>query len=151
VQLSSVHDGMCMHAVTKERGEHGRRGKKRGETSFVLFGSMLVEKLEGGGGVSGMFVFLHIDTMILMEAAAFCITITHTPMHHADAAIAGQQAGLPGTLGLGGGWAGKGAIEKCMQLQLHCIACTALLESGSLPSPCLASFALHLHPSLESG
>lgn len=50
VQLSSVHDGMCMHAVTKERGEHGRRGKKRGETSFVLFGSMLVEKLEGGGG-----------------------------------------------------------------------------------------------------
>jgi hypothetical protein len=42
-----------------------------------LFGSMLVEKL-GGEGVSGMFVFLHIDTMILMEAAALHHHHTHT-------------------------------------------------------------------------
>jgi hypothetical protein len=38
---------------------------------------MLVEKL-GGEGVSGMFVFLHIDTMILMEAAALHHHHTHT-------------------------------------------------------------------------
>ena len=45
-----------------------------------------------------MFVFLHID-MILMEAAALLpgplASPSHTPMHHADAAIAGQHAGLP--------------------------------------------------------
>lgn len=121
-----------MHACCdqRERSTEGEE-KREEETSFVLFGSMLVEKLEGGG-VSGMFVFLHIDTMILMEAAAFCITITHTPMHHADAAIAGQQAGLPGTLGLGGGWAGKGAIEKC---SCSCIALHALPSSKVDPSP----------------
>jgi acyl dehydratase len=81
-----------------------------------------------------MFVFLHID-MILMEAAALLpgplASPSHTPMHHADAAIAGQHAGLPGRLGSGKGLAGKaeGAIEKC---SCNCIACTAL-KSGSLP------------------
>ena len=43
-----------------------------------------------------MFVFLHID-MILMEAAALLAgplaSPSHTPMHHADAAIAGCLGG----------------------------------------------------------
>ena len=69
-----------------------------------------------------MFVFLHID-MILMEAAALLAgppaSPSHTPMHHADAAIAGQHAGLPGRLGRA-----EGAIEKC---SCNCIACTTAL------------------------
>ena len=77
-----------------------------------------------------MFVFLHID-MILMEAAALLAgppaSPSHTPMHHADAAIAGQHAGLPGRLGRGlqlqgGRESGRaeGANRK-MQLQLHAL------------------------------
>ena len=61
-----------------------------------------------------MFVFLHID-MILMEAAALLAgplaSPSHTPMHHADAAIAGQ---------LQGGRKGRRGNRK-MQLQLHCM------------------------------
>jgi len=61
-----------------------------------------------------------------MEAAALLpgplASPSHTPMHHADAAIAGQ---------LQGGRKSRRGNRK-MQLQLHCIACTAL-KSGSLP------------------